>query len=119
MNLSNDKVGGYSSAADMPEAVRQLLDIRIGEAYNGMRFGDASDEMDPTFDYIKNLDTFNGFAAVAASTVDGGTDFTKELGETALQAKQDMNAMMSNLGRQSTYLFGRRTDFRRSEDPAG
>ncbi len=106
MNLSNDKVGGYSSAADMPEAVRQLLDIRIGEAYNGMRFGDASDEMDPTFDYIKNLDTFNGFAALmAASTVDGGTDFTKELGETALQAKQDMNAMMSNLGRQSTYLF--------------
>jgi hypothetical protein len=87
---------GVIDTNDMPKAIRELMDMRIGENHDGIRSGGPLDKTGgPTYDTITNLDAFNGWAdLMSASTVEGGKDFSVDLAEQAIQAKQDMNAIL-------------------------
>ncbi|HYJ69072.1 MAG TPA: hypothetical protein VEX15_15595 [Nocardioidaceae bacterium] len=89
---------------DMPSTVQELVELRVGEAQNGYRAGYIGESDMPMMDKVKNLDAFNGWCdLMASSTVTGGDDFSVDLGEQAIQAKQDMNAILVKAGNDTSY----------------
>jgi hypothetical protein len=109
MNLSNPAKGGHGSLADMPQAIRDLVNQRVGhvDAATGMRWpnarildpGDASRHwaqhvLDAGID---GLGRYAGFAdLLETSTVTGGDSFTKDLAASAVRVKQDLNALQAD-----------------------
>lgn len=94
---------GVLDVHDMPQAIQDLMSMRIGESAHGYRWGDVDEHGNPESDslsHVQNLEKFRGFASLmAASTVTGGSEFSQDLGEYAIQAKQDLNALQANARR--------------------
>ncbi|MDO9377329.1 MAG: hypothetical protein Q7T56_00665 [Nocardioidaceae bacterium] len=95
---------GIVSKAQMPLAVRELVEMRIGGhhertddegfADQGYRYGNGESG---SFSDITNLDRFNGWSQLMrSSTVDPGDAFAGDLAHQAIQAKQDMNAILGS-----------------------
>jgi hypothetical protein len=75
---------GVIDTGDMPKAVREIMDMRIGE------YQDDTGE-------VENLDAVEGWAdLISSSTVEGGRDFSVDLAEQAIQARQDLNYSISS-----------------------
>ncbi|MFC0108307.1 putative alpha/beta hydrolase [Kibdelosporangium aridum] len=83
---------------NMPKAVRELMDTPIGhrDEHTGLLWPDK--ELSSSKDMkVDGLNRWNGFAdLMETSTVDGGTEFTKQLGTEAIRVKQDLNAISAN-----------------------
>ena len=106
MNLSHPDRGGVHRLDQLPQAIQDLAATPIGElADTGLRWPALNDRGDPTYfdtdpmDFtVAGLARFGGFADLLESaTVDGGVQFTRELGESALRVKQDLNAIGANV----------------------
>lgn len=106
MNLSNPDKGGVARMENMPEAIQDLANTPIGEVADGsgLRWPELDEDGHPVYDQtdppdftVAGLDRFGGFVdLLETSTVEGGTIFTRELGEEALRVKQDLNAIAAN-----------------------
>lgn len=106
MNLSNPDRGGVSTMENMPQAIQDLANTPIGEIADGsgLRWPAVDEHGNPIYDQtdppdftVAGLERFGGFVDLLEnSTVDGGTIFTRELGEEALRVKQDLNAIAAN-----------------------
>lgn len=106
MNLSDPDRGGVAGLAELPQAIQDLANTPIGELDRaGFRWPSLDEQGNPDYDRtdpmdftVAGLDRYGGFADLLESaTVDGGVDFTRELGESALRVKQDLNAIAANL----------------------
>jgi hypothetical protein len=112
MNLSDPDKGGVHRMDEMPQAVRDLANTPIGaiDEHTGLRWAAVDEDGDPVEEWddqgypdgtrvfrVAGMERFGGFVdLLEQSTVDGGDEFTRELGETALRVKQDLNAVAAN-----------------------
>jgi hypothetical protein len=106
MNLSNPDRGGVGRLEAMPQAIQDLVNTPIGEIAegSGLRWPSVGEHGDPVYDQtdppqftVAGLSRYGGLVdLLETSTVDGGTVFTRELGESALRVKQDLNAIAAN-----------------------
>jgi hypothetical protein len=90
MNLSNVDNGTH-----VPASVHGLLDRRLGGSGTALFDGQPIRTRQKTSDgwFIPGLAEYEGTAGlISHTTVDGGTEFTRQLGESALRAKQDLNS---------------------------
>ncbi len=104
---------GRITLAEMPTAIQELTEMRLGYD-NGPdgRLGIAPDEStrqggrggsytyetidQDQFSSVLNYDKYSGYAELLSSAgdhVEGGADFSQALGEQAIQARQDLNAI--------------------------
>jgi hypothetical protein len=120
MNLSNPERGGVGSLDRMPQAIQDLVNTRIGDvADTGLRWPSVDEHGNPTYDATDPPDfTIDGLSRYAGlvglleqSTVDGGVVFTRELGESALRVKQDLNAIAGNVTDALRYGLGSPDDY--------
>ncbi|KQV74927.1 hypothetical protein ASC61_07910 [Aeromicrobium sp. Root344] len=82
------------SGRPYPQAIRDLLDLRVGESHDGYRYGSGEG-----FDSIKGLEAVKGWAdllGTASEDVEGGDLFSQHLGEQAIHVKQDLNAILAS-----------------------
>jgi hypothetical protein len=104
---------GKITLSEMPQAIQDLTAMRLGyenepgnrlgvepDVYtsNGPRGGTTTHESigDEQFSDIANYDRYSGFADLMSSAsdgVEGGADFSEALGDQAIQARQDLNAI--------------------------
>ncbi len=104
MNLSHEA----GSMKNMPQAIQDLANTEIGHLA-GDRVGDLRwpaldehgtplfDRSDPPDFTVAGLARYGGFVSLLeTSTVEGSVVFTRELGESALRVKQDLNAIAAN-----------------------
>jgi len=101
MNLSNPDKGGHNGLGQMPKAIQDLARTPVGwrDPDTGLLWPnkDLNDFGDPRHMAVDGLGRFTGFSdLMQTSTVHGGTEFTKELGEQAIRVKQDLNAISAN-----------------------
>ncbi len=102
---------GRITLSEMPQAIQDLTAMRLGyENEPGSRLGVEPDEYttvgrnggtreiigDEQFSSIANYDAYGGYADLMSSAsdgVEGGADFSQALGDQAIQARQDLNAI--------------------------
>ncbi len=102
---------GRITLSEMPQAIQDLTAMRLGyENEPGSRLGVEPDEYttigrnggtreiigDEQFSSIANYDAYSGYAELMSSAsdgVEGGADFSEALGDQAIQARQDLNAI--------------------------
>lgn len=110
MNLSNPDKGGVNGMDEMPQAIQDLANTPIGgiDEHTGLRWAAIDEDGNPVEEWtdedyparvfqVAGLERWGGFAdLLEESTVDGGDEFTRELGESALRVKQDLNAIAAN-----------------------
>jgi hypothetical protein len=106
MNLSNPAVGGHATTAEMPRAIQDLVNQRVGyvDPETGNRYPNSrwTDEAPLTKQQwleqsqaggVDGLGRYNGFAdLMGAADVTGGDAYTKDLAASAVRIKQDLNA---------------------------
>jgi hypothetical protein len=88
MNLSR-----YHDGAYIPEAVNGMVSQRLGVAAHDPSFpSGGTRRLDDGSVQVAGVARYEGTAALlAASTTPGGANFVHQVGESALQAKQDLN----------------------------
>jgi uncharacterized protein YukE len=105
MNLSNPRVGGHATTAEMPQAIQDLVNQRVGyvDPDTGIRWPnknflstygeDATTAAQRAVDGgVDGLGRYTGFAdLLATADTTGGDAFTKDLAASAVRVKQDLN----------------------------
>ncbi len=103
MNLSRPE-GNADGKAHVPAVVTALASPRLGYQNDDdgpLVWANANAVPGHTDHYsgmsVDGLDQYNGFAALmAASSVTGGTDFTKQLADGAISVKQQLNTVAAD-----------------------
>jgi hypothetical protein len=121
MNLSHPDRGGLGRLAAMPQAIQDLANTPIGGLAegSGLRWPEVDEHGSPIYQQtdppefaVAGLARFGGFVdLLETSTVEGGTVFTRELGESALRVKQDLNAIGANTSEALRRGFAAPEDF--------
>ncbi|MCE7001607.1 hypothetical protein LWC34_01930 [Kibdelosporangium philippinense] len=92
----------------MPKAVQDLMGTKVGHRDEDTGLLWPNKDLNNTKDmHVEGLNRWNGFAdLMETSTIDGGTEFTKQLGNEAIRVKQELNAISGNTTEGLRYATG-------------